>query len=252
MHYNDSMKNDAHKNGSNAHLISELWRQNMANQDNETDSYDHLWEDAFYNIEALPNDWHPSSPHSPVNYIMKDSIQNARDLLSDRQRMIAKSDRAVEMGCRISFAVGAGLYMFSPALSALFMTGSAIVNFINKKMTSKANRHFRTANEALTICDDYERQMPDRQRAIQDLRKTARHLYYWEKTSRVSTTIVKFAAGEIIPMVGAVMSMMEVKDELSKKRPVSTRKPRTSYVLQETIDIMEQNLPYQTTPSHTP
>lgn len=252
MSYNGAMSESKSKiQTKNTSALHDLWQQ--CAQDDITPYSDdqHSWdaheEAASQAMGHLPHEWNPASPHRPVNQYMKDSIEKARSLLLDRRQMIEKSNRYISNASFAAFGIGAALISFSPIISTSLLAGSTVAHYINRKMTGRARHKFDTAENALSICDDYERSLPEREKAITDLRHTAEHLYYWEKTSKVSSTVVKFALGEIIPFVGALMSMQEVKDEMTKKRRKSYA-PRTSFVLQDTIDIMQENLPYNSTP----
>lgn len=212
---------------------------------------DYMWS-LYYSDSpsSLPEGWSgPVYTHTPININMEKGILRARETLQNRRKMIEKSDRRIEKLTRAGFGAGIALACFHPVIGLPVITASAAIHYINSKITDKAYTSFDKADRALRICRDYSESFESRKESLGDLHKTARHIYYWENTRLITSTIIKFAVGEIALLIGAGLSMLETKDQLQMK---PKRNKRVSENFQEALEIIEKNLPHRSTPDFTP
>ena len=193
--------------------------------------------------DDLPEDWNFTVVHKPIDTELVLKLGEAGHLLQQRRQVVEKTDRFLHGTA--GFLIKTGLCGLTVAPSLVlglpFLVVGASIHYANRAIARKAYRQFDKAKEALVTCNDADKCKDDKEKAMDALYRTARHIRYWEKTRSVAGTLVKFGLGEAATLFAASWSFLEAKKEFNNQPHL-----HVSRVFYDALNIVHDNLHLQT------
>ncbi len=151
-------------------------------------------------------------------------------ILHERRNVVAKTANIIDRTTQSAWKIGVCMTLMGvPYVGLPLIFGSIGINHVNHIIAAKGQKKLDMGLNALAVCTNKEIANDKKVEACEQLKEAEKHIRYWEKTRSVTTTVVKFAFGEMHGLFSGAQLIVGCKKQYHRQTEKNGNHPTLNH-----------------------